>query len=866
MDGYEFYCRMDPFFYDRLTSAALRDSDYARTIGPAPDGWLRHVTDTWVYHAPEDAGDLPAQGWKIHVSARHEDAVRALDLVWEHCVGRRIAFKHLRGAPALLAQNSKTADRASSGKFITVYPRDEAELELALKELDELLDGIEGPYILSDLRYGTGPLHVRYGAFAERHCLDERGERVLALENGEGELVPDVRGVAFAVPPWIRLPAFLEPHLEARNAVTVAGLPYEIENVVQFSNGGGVYFGHDRDGRRVILKESRPHAGLDAMNRDAVARSRHERDILRRLEGLDVVPELVDHFVLGGHEFLVTGFVDGEPLQRMLVNRYPLSTARPEPEALAEYTAWACEILPKVEQAVAALHARGVVFGDLHPENILVTAEGRPVLIDFEVASPAADDARPALAHPAFLAPAGRSGVEADRYALACLVLGLFAPQVTITLPLDPGKAARLGALITETFPVPPRLIEDAVRVLTGGRERGAPRAAAPSALDRAAREGSAAWPELRDELHRTILASATPERGDRLFPGDVAQFRGGGAVNIATGAAGVLLALYETGAGRFPQYEDWLLDRALRPGNGLGLYDGVIGVAHVLHRLGRRDDALELAGRCLDEHRLNGHRHDPGLSLYSGLSGLALGLLGLGLADPAREIVRTCAERIGGPDGVPGLSGGRHPRAGLMHGSSGAALLFLHAYELDGDPALLDLARDALAQDLRRCRRGPDGSLQVDQGWRLLPYLEEGSAGIVPVLSRYLSHRDDPRLAGSLAGLRAVAGARFFVQPGLFNGRAGLIAALPPGDPDLPGLVAGLRWHALVHQGGTAFPGDRLLRLSMDFATGTAGVLFALGHALDAAPCFLPLMQPPGTADRKHRAAPPSDTWKGGA
>ncbi|GAA2728087.1 class III lanthionine synthetase LanKC [Actinocorallia aurantiaca] len=858
MDGYEFYCQMDPVFYDRLTSAALQGSDYARTTGPAPDGWLRHTTDTWVYYAPDTTEHLPAQGWKIHVSARHEDAVRALDLVWDYCVGRGIAFKHLRGAPALLSQNSKTADRASSGKFITVYPQDETELELALKELDELLDGIDGPYILSDLRYGTGPLYVRYGAFTEQRCLDERGERVLALENGEGELVPDVRGVAFGVPPWTRLPAFLEPHLEARNAVTVSGLPYEIENVVQFSNGGGVYFGHDRDGRRVILKESRPHAGLDAMSRDAVTRSRHERDILRRLAGLDVVPELVDHFVLGGHEFLVTEFIDGEPLQRMLVSRYPLSTSRPEPEALAEYTAWACEILPKVERAVAALHGRGVVFGDLHPENILVTAEGRLVLIDFEVASLVADDARPALAHPAFLAPADRSGVEADRYALACLVLGLFAPQVTITLPLDPGKAAQLSALILETFPVPPRVIEDALAVLTGGPERDGGRAAAPSALDRVAREGPSAWPELRDELHRSILASATPERDDRLFPGDVAQFQGGGAVNLATGAAGVLLALYETGAGRFPQYEDWLLDRALRPGNGLGLYDGVIGVAHVLHRLGREDDALELAGRCLDERR-----PDLGLSLYSGLSGLALGLLGLGLADPARELVRICAERIGGPADVPELSGGEHPRAGLMHGSSGVALLFLHAYELDGDPAMLDLARGALAQDLRRCKRGPDGSLQVDQGWRRLPYLEEGSAGIVPVLSRYLTHRDDPELAESLTGLRAVAGARFFVQPGLFNGRAGLIAALPPDDPDLPDLVAGLRWHALVHDGGTAFPGDRLLRLSMDFATGTAGVLFALGHALGATPCFLPLMQPPGTADRKHLAAPPFDPRK---
>ena len=42
-------------------------------------------------------------------------------------------------------------------------------------------------------------------------------------------------------------------------------LPYRIEKALHFSNGGGVYAGTDtRDGRRVVLKEARPHAGLAA--------------------------------------------------------------------------------------------------------------------------------------------------------------------------------------------------------------------------------------------------------------------------------------------------------------------------------------------------------------------------------------------------------------------------------------------------------------------------------------------------------------------------------------------------------------------------------------------------------------------------
>jgi hypothetical protein len=68
--------------------------------------------------------------------------------------------------------------------------------------------------------------------------------------------------------------------------------------------------------------------------------------------------------------------------------------------------------------------------------------------------------------------------------------------------------------------------------------------------------------------------------------------------------------------------------------------------------------------------------------------------------------------------------------------------------------------------------------------------------------------------------------------------------------------LVRGLSWHALPYGGGLTFPGDQLLRLSMDFATGTAGVLFALGAALHDVPVRLPFLAPPGGASPKNPGA----------
>ncbi|MFC7099631.1 phosphotransferase [Nonomuraea rubra] len=330
-------------------------------------------------------------------------------------------------------------------------------------------------------------------------------------------------------------------------------------------------------------------------------------------------------------------FIDGTPLQRRLVHRYPLTRATCTERDLAEYTEWAVETLEEVARAVGSLHERGVVFGDLHPDNILLTDEGRVALIDYEVATLAEDRARAALAHPAFAAPADRQGVDVDRYALACLRLGLFAPQCTIMLPLHRPKVTHLGEIVKETFPVPHGVIDEAVATIAGGE-----RATAATSMP-----GVASWPELRDAMATAIVAAATPARDDRLFPGDVGQFQPGGGLNLAHGAAGVLFALHSTGLGPFPEYERWLRERARRPvqGSGLGLYDGLHGIAYVLGLLGHQEDAHDLVEVCLREKwdRLES-------ALISGLSGIGLNLLHFGRTDLALRAADICAERLGTP------------------------------------------------------------------------------------------------------------------------------------------------------------------------------------------------------------------------
>ncbi|WP_199781413.1 class III lanthionine synthetase LanKC, partial [Streptomyces sp. SPB074] len=483
---YAAYAAAHPLFYDaphhaRTVLPALGDAgDYADALGTVPPGWEEARRGDWRSLAPAGA-HIPPQGWKIHVSASLEAAPRLLATTARLCFDRRVPFKFVPTPTLLLLRNGKYADRAGSGKFLTLYPPRPADFEPLCRDLAAALDGEPGPYILSDLRLGAGPVHVRYGAFAPRFCPGPGGVPVPAVADPAGTLVPDPRGPVFAVPDWVTPPPFLAPHLAARAAAGADGIPYAIEGALHFSNGGGVYRAKDpRTGRRLVLKEARPHAGLAADGADAVARLAREADVLRRLAGLDCVPAVHEDLTGGEHRFLVMDFVPGTTLNTLFARRFPLSRSAPGEAELAEHAAWAERTHRLVADAVAAVHARGVVMGDLHMSNVMVSEDGqRVVLLDFEAASALSEARRPSVANPAFAAPGDRVGQAVDTYALACLRLALYLPLTTL-LGLDRGYAARLADAIAETFPVPRASLDAAVREITGPQAPPAARAEPP--------------------------------------------------------------------------------------------------------------------------------------------------------------------------------------------------------------------------------------------------------------------------------------------------------------------------------------------------------------------------------------------------
>ncbi|MFJ4538769.1 class III lanthionine synthetase LanKC [Streptomyces tibetensis] len=828
------FCRADSLFYDApATESVGADFHEGRNL---PEGWTATRGREWTVCVPPDSS-VPDQGWKIHVAASPDNAAGLLDTVAPYCVEHGLMYKYISDPETLARRGSKYGDRSASGKFITIYPADETELKQALDGLEELVGGTRAPSILSDLRWREGPLHVRYGGFVLKTTRLKDGTLTPAITAPDGELVPDERRPGFHTPSWVTLPPFLQEALAERRARTLGDFPFRVYKALHFSNGGGVYRAVDkRDGSEVLLKEARPFAGLDAAGDDAVARLDREQWALSRLAGLAAVPALRDVRKGNEHHFLARDFVDGTPLTDLVRLRHPYGTTDNTPQARAAYADWALNIIGQVAEAVDAMHERGVVFGDLHPGNILVRPDDTVAFIDMETATPAEEMRAQAMGSLGFRAPDHLRGPAVDLFALDVLRLTMFVPMPHV-VPWGTQKIRTLIDAAVRDFPLPESFARQIERGL-GDDVLGA------------RTEFGVRWPAAGEEtgnlianIATSIVEAATPERTDRLYPGDVSQFIvADGGVTFAYGAAGVLWALHRAGAEVPAEHVEWLLAQAGQvTGDGPGFFTGLAGIAYTLDELGHRD-----AADAVMERAFAGCDANVTTTLATGLSGLGLTALHLAARRGDDQGLRRALQLA---DRLPDAPAPQ--RIGLLHGRCGSALLLLRLYEHTGRTALLDRAVAELHAELELIER-------TDFDDRLLSPGLEGSAGIVLALRAALRHTpDDERLRTAVNRLVDLRRGGFATSCSLLHGRAGEILALEDGGSAserdvLRFHLEALGWEAIAAEPGRVdFLGNYGYRLSTDLGTGSAGVLLALAALRDGSPA-LPFLAPAAVEVRR--------------
>lgn len=832
-------------YYAPLADLADPGPRYSPTH--VPSGWQSTTRDVWTAWNHPDA-PRASQGWKIHVSARLDRAPEVLDTVAEVCFTLNVPFKHLSARKFFLVTHHKHAHRAQAGKFIAVYPADDETARRMLETLTGKLRDEDGPYVLSDRRFGDSrTVHYRYGAFSARFGLLPDGSRQGLVLDGSGRAVPDERQPYFVLPAGISDPFVAEEPEAHEGSILIRD--YEIVGALQPSNAGGTYKARDtRDGRLVFIKEARAHNGHLASGSTAQERLRHEYEVLRTVHAAapGVCPEPIEHFTEWEHDFLVTEFVEGDPLRTWVSRTSALvRTGRSDEEYAAYYDA-ARRLLRGLDTALDRLHALGLRFGDISPGNIIVTADGEARLVDFESASPT-DGPPEQLGTPGFSPPAALSRANpdpllTDRYGVAAIALAFLAPfhEVAQRFPAALTLLRHDLAAPAAAAAPPDDLWTRATSFHAVDGEAGT--IPSPAELDA---DPLGCLRRLADDTVAGLLAAAEPDRRDRVFPPPPQAF-GTNFVCVAYGTAGVVHALHRAGVPIPEEIEKRLRHDALDSREELppGLDAGTAGIARVLAALGHLDEAIGLA-QAADVHPITASC----ATLAGGRAGVGLTWLALHrLSRDERHLDRAVAagDAILALDDVRRVIG-EHDARGLLHGRSGLALFLHHLADETGDERYRAAGVRLLHEELDRTFQMDDGSLSISDNTvinRAMPFLATGAAGVATAMTRYVAAGRDERLAEAFPALLAGTTVTTCTkEAGLYEGLAGLVwflteHAAATGDAAVHDkavrAATALAKYAIPHTGGVRFLGSQAMRFSADLSSGAAGVLLAIHRVLD--------------------------------
>ena len=238
---------------------------------------------------------------------------------------------------------------------------------------------------------------------------------------------------------------------------TVLQNRYRIVSLLGQGGMGAIYRAWDlRLNISVAVKEMVPQPGIDPQTLAQLRQQFYqEAQVLARLDHPNLV-RVTDYFEEGGNAYLVMNFVEGQSLADLIAARGPL----PEAQVLN----WARQLL----DALAYCHAQGVVHRDIKPQNIIIRADGRPILVDFGLVKlwdprdPRTRTVVRAMGTPEYAPPeqwgAGHTDPRSDLYSLGATLYYALTGQA---------PATATDRIAVPTVFAPPRVFNPSIRPQT---------------------------------------------------------------------------------------------------------------------------------------------------------------------------------------------------------------------------------------------------------------------------------------------------------------------------------------------------------------------------------------------------------------
>lgn len=829
---YHKYLKNNEKFFEKATNISTQKEIKAKNL-PSIYRTIHADSSPWIYYHNKNE-NFPDQGWKIHISTGINEFSETLDISLNVIYKYEVSFKHLKTFNELFKSNSKHANRASSGKFIVIYPKTKEEFINIANELQKSLKHIpKGPYILSDKRWKDSNVFYRYGGF--KNITNDKGE--MCIKDPNGELVLDERTPFYHVPKWEEeFDNYLDELNYYNDDIKDNKLKnYEITSAIMFSNGGGIYKGKSiKDNVPVIIKEARLNTGLDGKMKTAQQRQDIEYEALSKLIKTEGIVNIIDKFNVWEHQYLIEEFVDGTTLQSWIAKYYPFHDV--DIASNSKYKQDIIKILEQLINIISNMHKNGIVMGDIQPNNILINNSLAVTLIDFETASNVSSVPDVGLEVPSFSNNNLKANINRDWYALKKILKYCLIPTQT-TKELDDYFSEIHRNWILEIYGHDFDYLENKILSKVNTKDI----AIFDNTCEYESKKENLDINSLITKIEKGILSHLQHDK--ILTKNDVRQYETEyGHLNILSGAYGVLWSLLDSDIGDTTSIKKWITEFGMSNLINIkdnGLFTGKSGIAVVLYEYGFKKDAITLL------ESIDYQNESVDISLLSGLSGIGLALLGL-YVDTENQSYLYKVEEIANKiihnfkNGINHESTDPHtPALGLINSWTGASIFLTALYKHTRNNYYLNNSLEILKSESKNLKEA-QGTLQLfdPKKSRLLPYLSIGSIGIGIAMKYYQdvsgNHKEFIDQISKISNLHSTNGT---LMGGLFHGAASFLfipELLNNYDQELydeykTSSLKLMNLFLASENNYILIPGEMNYRFTFDFFSGSAGVLSAL-------------------------------------
>jgi serine/threonine protein kinase len=199
---------------------------------------------------------------------------------------------------------------------------------------------------------------------------------------------------------------------------------YQITRLLGRGGMGAVYLAYDSQLHRYVALKT-PKLGS---NPDSVKRFYREARAAATLRSPYICP-VYDVGQIGGIHYLSMAFIDGKPLRQVIAEGQMTDQGR------------VAAVIAKVARGLQKAHDQGIVHRDIKSENIMIDADGEPIVMDFGLAKQTDDDIHLTtpgrlLGSPAYMSPeqvegdSDKIGPASDIYSLGVVLYEMLTGRV----------------------------------------------------------------------------------------------------------------------------------------------------------------------------------------------------------------------------------------------------------------------------------------------------------------------------------------------------------------------------------------------------------------------------------------------------